>query len=203
MKESSRIEIIEQKDNELHAFLTVTKELALEQAQKVDEKIKNGENMITLDLELRDVPGELIRALTPISNMGVNIFSVIHLREKKTDGRVPVRVVINDVDSKLLNDVINKLEEMDIIITKVNETIRKTDIDIVVVGHVVDTDVRDTIDRLNKYGIVVDLDLSMPDPFKESSARMKVIIETDKLDDLCKELDKISEEKNLLFIKSF
>ncbi|WP_292460776.1 hypothetical protein [Methanothermococcus sp.] len=158
--------------------------------------------MITLDLELKDIPGELIRALTPISNMGVNIFSVIHLREKKTDGRVPVRVVISDAGNRL-NEVINKLEEMDIIITKVNETTRKTDIDIVVVGHVVDTDVRDTIDRLNKYGLVVDLDLSMPDPFKESSARMKVIIETDKLDDLCKELDKISEEKNLLFIKSF
>jgi ACT domain-containing protein len=159
--------------------------------------------MITLDLELRDIPGELIRALTPISNMGVNIFSVIHLREKKTDGRVPVRVVINDIDGKLLNEVINKLEGMDIIITKVNEMIRKTDIDIVVVGHVVDTDVKDTIDRLNKYGIVVDLDLSMPDPYKESSARMKVIIDTNNLKEFCKELDNISKEKNLLFIKSF
>jgi aspartyl-tRNA(Asn)/glutamyl-tRNA(Gln) amidotransferase subunit A len=38
-------EIIEQKDNELHAFLTVTKEIALKQAQKVDEKIKNGEKI--------------------------------------------------------------------------------------------------------------------------------------------------------------
>jgi len=38
-------EIIEQKDNELHAFLTVTKETALKQAQKVDEKIKNGEKI--------------------------------------------------------------------------------------------------------------------------------------------------------------
>ncbi|AEH06802.1 hypothetical protein [Methanothermococcus okinawensis] len=158
--------------------------------------------MITLDLELKDVPGELIRALTPISNMGVNIFSVIHLREKKTDGRVPVRVVIDDVENKL-NDVIKKLEEMDIIITKVNETVRKTDIDMVVVGHVVDTDVRDTIDRLNEYGLVVDLDLSMPDPFKESSARMKVIIDINKLEDFCNELDRISKEKNLLFIKSF
>ncbi|MEA3322905.1 MAG: amidase, partial [Patescibacteria group bacterium] len=38
-------DVIEQKDNELHAFLTVTKELALEQAQKVDEKIKKGEKI--------------------------------------------------------------------------------------------------------------------------------------------------------------
>jgi ACT domain-containing protein len=47
------------------------------------------------------------------------------------------------------------------------------------------------------------LGAAKPDPFKESSARMKVIIETDKLKDFCNELDKISKEKNLLFIKSF
>ncbi len=39
------LEIIDQKDEELHAFLTVTKDLALEQAAIVDEKIKNGEKI--------------------------------------------------------------------------------------------------------------------------------------------------------------
>jgi ACT domain-containing protein len=159
--------------------------------------------MITLDLELKDVPGELIRTLTPISNLGINIFSVIHLREEKLNGRLPVRVVINDVNEQLLNELMETLENIDIIITKINKKIVKKDIDLVVVGHVVDTDIKDTIDRLNKYGIVLDLDLSMPDPFEESSARLKIIIDTDKLDKLCEELNKISEEKNLLFIKSF
>lgn len=39
------LETIDQKDEELHAFLTVTKDLALEQAARVDEKIKNGEEV--------------------------------------------------------------------------------------------------------------------------------------------------------------
>ncbi len=37
--------VIDEKDSELHAFLTVTKELALEQAKVVDEKIKKGEKI--------------------------------------------------------------------------------------------------------------------------------------------------------------
>ncbi|HIP17390.1 MAG TPA: hypothetical protein EYG76_03695 [Methanothermococcus okinawensis] len=159
--------------------------------------------MIILDLELKDTPGELIKALTPISKMGINIHSVIHLREKKVDGRIPVRLVVGDLEDKILNEMINKLEKLDVTITKVNTSIRKRDIDLVVIGHVVDTDIRDTIDRLNKYGLVIDLDLSMPDPFKESSARMKIIVDSEKLNDLYNELDKLSKEKNLLFIKSF
>ena len=39
------LETIDKKDRELHAFLTVTKDLALEQAARVDEKIKNGEKV--------------------------------------------------------------------------------------------------------------------------------------------------------------
>ncbi|HLN19125.1 MAG TPA: amidase, partial [Patescibacteria group bacterium] len=36
---------IEKKDKELNAFLTLTKKLALQQAEKVDNKIKNGEEI--------------------------------------------------------------------------------------------------------------------------------------------------------------
>ncbi len=36
---------IDEKDSELHAFLSITKNLALEQAEKVDEKIKKGEKI--------------------------------------------------------------------------------------------------------------------------------------------------------------
>ncbi|GBF35835.1 MAG TPA: ACT domain-containing protein [Methanothermococcus okinawensis] len=159
--------------------------------------------MILLDLELRDSPGELLKVLTPISEMGINIHSVIHLREKKSDGKVPVRIVLEDLDENTLEKILEKLEDSGIVVTKVNNNVRKMDIDVVVIGHVVDTDIRDTIDRFNKYGLVVDLDLTMPHPFKESSARMRIVVESDKLEDLCREMERISKEKDLLFIKSF
>ena len=159
--------------------------------------------MILLDLELKDSPGELLKALTPISEMGINIHSVIHLREKKSDGKVPVRIVLEDIDEDTLEKIVEKLEDSGIVVTKVNNKVRKMDIDVVVIGHVVDTDIRDTIDRLNRYGLVVDLDLTMPHPFKESSARMRIVVDSDKLEELCNEMERISKEKDLLFIKSF
>ncbi|HIQ32965.1 MAG TPA: ACT domain-containing protein [Methanothermococcus okinawensis] len=159
--------------------------------------------MILLDLELKDSPGELLKALTPISEMGINIHSVIHLREKKSDGKVPVRIVLEDLDEETLERIVERLEESGIVVTKVNNKVRKMDVDVVVIGHVVDTDIRDTIDRLNKYGLVVDLDLTMPHPFKESSARMRIVVDSKNLEDLCREMEKLSKEKDLLFIKSF
>ena len=159
--------------------------------------------MILLDLELKDSPGELLKALTPISEMGINIHSVIHLREKKSDGKVPVRIVLEDLDEETLEKIVERLEESGIVVTKVNNKVRKMDVDVVVIGHVVDTDIRDTIDRLNKYGLVVDLDLTMPHPFKESSARMRIVVDSKNLEDLCREMEKLSKEKDLLFIKSF
>jgi len=159
--------------------------------------------MILLDLELKDSPGELLKALTPISEMGINIHSVIHLRERKSDGKVPVRIVLEDIDEDTLERIVERIEDRGILVTKVNNNLRKMDVDVVVIGHVVDTDIRDTIDRLNKYGLVVDLDLTMPHPFKESSARMRIVVDSKKLEDLSREMERISKEKDLLFIKSF
>ncbi|ABO36002.1 amino acid-binding ACT domain protein [Methanococcus maripaludis C5] len=162
-----------------------------------------GEKMIFLDLELKDSPGELLKALQPISSAGANIFSVIHMRENKTqDGRVPVKVVIEKLNDNLLNSIIENLEKLDVIVAKINEKMKKTNLEVVVVGHIVDTDVLDTIDRINEIGVVVDLDLTMPDPIAESSARMRITIDNEKLNELYDEFEKIAKEKSLLFIKS-
>jgi len=159
--------------------------------------------MIFLDLELKDSPGELLRALQPISSAGANIFSVIHMRENKTDdGRVPVKVVVEKVSDDILNSIILELEKLDVVIAKINEKVKKINLDVVVIGHIVDTDVLDTIDRINEIGVVVDLNLTMPTPEAESSAKMRVIIDSEKLNQLYEEFEKISKQKGLLFIKS-
>ncbi|MCS3900718.1 hypothetical protein [Methanococcus voltae] len=159
--------------------------------------------MIFLDLELKDSPGELLKALEPISSAKGNIISVIHMREERTeDGRLPVKVVIDKIDDDELSSIIKKLESIDVIVAKINEKRRKLDLDVVLIGHVVDTDVRDTIDRINEIGLVLDLDLSMPSPNVESSARMRIIVDIEKIDELYEEFDTISKEKDLLFVKS-
>ncbi|MCQ6253866.1 ACT domain-containing protein [Methanocaldococcus sp.] len=158
--------------------------------------------MITIDIELKDKPGELLKVLTPISKYGANIISVIHSREDKRGGKVPVRIVIDIEDYEKLKKILEDLEKEGAIIKKIDGKDKKVYLDVVVIGHVVDTDIKDTIDRINEIGLVEDLDLIMPHPDKESSAIMRIIIDKDKINELFYLFDKLEKEKNLFFIKS-
>ncbi|AAB99621.1 TPA: ACT domain-containing protein [Methanocaldococcus jannaschii] len=158
--------------------------------------------MITIDIELKDKPGELLRVLTPISKYGANVISIIHSREEKRGGKVPVRIVIDVDDKDKLKKILEDLEKEGAIIKKIDGKDKKVYLDVVVIGHVVDTNVRDTIDRINEIGLVEDLDLIMPHPDKESSAMMRIIVDEDKIEELFYLFEELEKEKGLLFIKS-
>lgn len=74
--------------------------------------------MITIDIELKDKPGELLRVLTPISKYGANVISIIHSREEKRGGKVPVRIVIDVDDKDKLKKILEDLEKEGAIIKK-------------------------------------------------------------------------------------
>ncbi len=161
---------------------------------------------ISMTLELRDVPGQLVGALEPISKHRGNIISILHLRDKKTRKEyVPVQVIF-EVDSRSQLDKIKKgLVDRKIRIVKVGEEKGEAKTSVILIGHVVDTDVRDTIDRVNEVeGVTVaDLDLEMPDPLQESSAHMTIVGQSEEcLRNALEALEKVAKEKNLLIIKS-
>lgn len=159
---------------------------------------------ISLDVVLKDIPGQLVRALEPISAHGGNIISIVHLREELTGGRVPVHVTF-EVNPKKLDGILRELEERDIWVSKVGEVRKKEKIKVLLIGHIVDTDARDTIDRINeiKGAMVADLALAMPHPEKESSARMDIEVSGDDVaEKVFERLEEIAKEKGLLVIKS-
>jgi ACT domain-containing protein len=161
---------------------------------------------IELDVELKDRPGQLVKALEPISRLGGNIISVVHLREELTKrGRVPVHIIIEVENDRALEGILDELEKMDIWVSKVGEAKKKKRITVLIIGHVVDTDIRDTIDRLNQIPgtMVGDMALSMPHPEKETSALMDIDISNpNQIKTAITELDRIAEEKGLIVIKS-
>jgi|Deesub1362A_J573_1020465.scaffolds.fasta_scaffold00051_78 ACT domain-containing protein len=160
---------------------------------------------VSLDMVLKDIPGQLVKALEPISEYGGNIISIVHLREAIKGGRVPVHITFEVKDPDRLNKIVNELEKRDIWVSKLGEVKRKEKIVVVITGHIVDTDLRDTIDRLNEIeGVMVaDVALAMPDPEKESSARMEIEVSGHaKVKKALERLEEIAEEKDLFIIKS-
>lgn len=158
---------------------------------------------ITMDLELKDIPGQLVNALAPISDSGGNIVSVVHHHEKRTPrGTIPIQVTFDISDG--LEELKYRLESRDIAIIRVNEAKLLEHRTVILVGHIIHSDIRDTIDQIDRtgYAEVVDLAMSMPGINLKSSARIGISAagkeEAKKAMNLLKA---ISKNKDLLVIE--
>lgn len=133
---------------------------------------------MNLVLELLDVPGQLVTVLEPISVLGANLVTVIHKRELKNEqGMIPVHITIDGERENLYN-VIQRFDDLGISIVEMDGVVKKEMISTILYGHIVDQDLKDTMDRINalKGVVIVGFDIKL-DGEKESTALIN--IETD------------------------
>lgn len=158
---------------------------------------------ITMDLEVKDIPGQLVKALEPISDAGGNIVSVVHHHEQRTPrGTIAIQVTFDMDDG--LDELQKKLESRDIRIVRFNETRLLEHKAVVLVGHIIHSDIRDTIEQIDStgYAEVVDLAMSMPGISMKSSARIGISAAgKDEMKNAVKLLRSIAKEKDLLLIE--
>jgi ACT domain-containing protein len=159
---------------------------------------------IDMVLRVRDVPGMLINALGPISGHGGNIISVTHSRAEKDLVSVHVSFKVNDESS--LELIKKALEAENIRVAEIKVEGRKyylkKSLSFVLIGHVIDSDMQDTIDRINKVGLVSGLEVVMPSPDEKSSVLMEAEIDEKHYTKLIKVVSDICSEKDFLLIRS-
>jgi len=160
--------------------------------------------IVHMQLELKDVPGNLIRVLEPISSHGGNIISVTHSRgSKKT---VMVQIIFSIGDLRMLELIKSSLSKHKIRPKRIDLEGRRyysrNIIDYMLVGHVIDTDLRDTIDRINQIGLVSDIDVVMPSPEDKSSVLLRVETDAHKAGKLLECVKGICDEKRFLLVRS-
>ncbi|MBD3389218.1 MAG: ACT domain-containing protein [Candidatus Altiarchaeales archaeon] len=157
---------------------------------------------VDVSLGLRDVPGMLVRALEPISANGGNIVSVLHSRGSK--GLVGVDVVFKVRDQESLSRILGALKKEKVRVRDVrvegHRYYKKRSLSFIFVGHVIDNDIQDTIDRINELGLVRDVDVRMTDPEAESAVLMEVDVDDNKHGKLMDVIQTICREKRFLFI---
>ncbi|MBQ9025038.1 MAG: amino acid-binding protein [Methanobrevibacter sp.] len=156
---------------------------------------------MNLVLELLDVPGQLVSVLEPISGLGANLVTVIHKRDAKNEnGKIPVQLTLEG-EQDSLNRVIKRFDDLNISIIEKDGVINKELVSTILIGHIVDRDVRDTTDRINALdGVyVVGFDIKL-DGEKKSTALINLEVAYGKKQYAFDEIEKISEEKELLMI---
>jgi ACT domain-containing protein len=160
--------------------------------------------IVSMTLELKDIPGQLVLALAPISELHGNIMSVVHQHEEKTPrGTIPVQITFA-IDQGVLDELIDRLEKSGVGVARVGEERLRSSVSVVLIGHIIHSDIGDTIDRIDKTGFaeVVDLSLSMPAIEKTSSAYLVINAEGEKeLKQALEILREVATKKELLMIE--
>ena len=158
---------------------------------------------ISMDIELQDIPGQLVRALQPISDSGGNIVSVVHHHDKMTpSGRIPVQLVV-ELDEQRLERLVTALVDRGVTVVRTGEERLKESMVVLLIGHIVHSDLRETIDCIDRTGFaeVVALSLSMPSVDEESSASVTIsAIGEQELQEAVHILERTAKKKGIMVI---
>lgn len=101
-----------------------------------------------LVLELMDVPGQLVSVLDPISGLGANGYCN-HKRDSKNEkGMIPVQLTLEG-ERDSLDRVIERFKELGVSIIAMDGVVKKEVVSTILIGHIVDNDIRDTMDKIN------------------------------------------------------
>lgn len=131
----------------------------------------------TVRLELADEPGELLRALRPIAAEDGNLLSVLHERGDRTPrGRVPVTVEFRCPPTRL-DSIVASIDETGVTVAQVDRESYADRTTALLVGHVVERDLSETLTTVERSpaASVVDLSLSAPEGTDEVSAARLVL----------------------------
>jgi ACT domain-containing protein len=158
----------------------------------------------TVRLELVDEPGELLRALGPIADNGGNLLSIFHERGNLTPrGHIPVEVDL-EASPDRFDDVVAALRDAGVNVVQAGAERYTDELSVVLIGHLVETDLSDTLSKLQfgEGASVTDLSMAAGDDAEDpSSARIRIATQAGEADAVLERLREVAAEKDLRVIE--
>ncbi|MDZ7731248.1 MAG: amino acid-binding protein [Natrialbaceae archaeon] len=158
----------------------------------------------TVRLELVDEPGELLRALEPIADRGGNLLSIHHERGNMTPrGHIPVEVDIECPPDRF-DDIVGGLRDAGINVIQAGAERYGEQLTVLLVGHLVETDLSDTIAAVetDADAAVIDLSLAAPEGMDAvSSARLRIAVDDGQAEPTLEAVRKIADGKDLIVVE--
>jgi ACT domain-containing protein len=154
----------------------------------------------TIRLELVDKPGELLSALHPIAENGGNLLSIFHERGNLTPrGHIPVEVDVECPPDRF-ETIVDALREEGVNVIRAGAERYGEELTLLLVGDIVDTDLSDTLRRIESStdAALADLSLSAPEGRGgASSARLRLATRTGRSDEVFGHVRAVADEKGL------
>ncbi len=157
-----------------------------------------------MKLEMKDSPGQLVRALKPISDVGGNIIAVIHQRDPDVDGDMLNVQIVLELPKGRIENLVTLLKEQGVHIQRIGEERLLYQRTVILIGHLMHTDLSDTVDQIDSTGFaeVCQLSMSMPAVNDRSSSRITIkAVSRDDMEAALAILRRVAQQKSLLLIE--
>ncbi|WP_283403015.1 amino acid-binding protein [Halorubrum sp. DM2] len=158
----------------------------------------------TVRLELVDEPGQLLAALQPIADNGGNLLSIYHERGNKTPrGRIPVEVDFEATPERF-EEIVDALRSEGVNVMQAGTERYAEEVTILLFGHLIDTDLSDTLSRIEacESASVADVSLAAPQGTEEvSSARLRLEARAGETDAALAAVRDLAAEKELRVVE--
>jgi ACT domain-containing protein len=157
-----------------------------------------------MKLEMRDTPGQLVSALQPISEVGGNIIAVIHQRDAGTKANTLSVQIVLELPEPRLAELEGRLKERGVSILRIGTSRLLFKQTVILIGHLMHTDISDTVNRIDRtgYAEVTELSIAMPSVSERSSARLTIKSVTwEAMEDAVGILRAVAKEKDLLMVE--
>ncbi|MFD1511733.1 amino acid-binding protein [Halomarina rubra] len=159
----------------------------------------------TVRLELVDEPGELLNALGPIADTGGNLLSVFHERGNLTPrGHIPVEVDLEATPERF-ERIVSALRDNGVNVVRAGADRYGEQLTVVLVGHLVDTDLSDTLSQLERSTSATIADFSLRlargEDDQVTSARVRLDAEAGTGREVMRALREVAAEKDLTVVE--
>lgn len=157
-----------------------------------------------MKLEMKDTPGQLVAALKPISDVGGNIIAVIHRHDPTTQSETLDVEIMLELPENRLDNLISLITSQGVHVLRVDEKrflIRKS---VILIGHLMHTDLSDTVNCIDRTGLAEVAELSMVMPTINEPSSAKITIKSGSLEDMEIALDVLRDvagQKRFLIIE--
>ncbi|EJG07145.1 MAG: amino acid-binding protein [Methanofollis liminatans] len=129
-----------------------------------------------MKIEVKDAPGQLVAALKPISEAGGNIIAVIHEWDPTLRPKTRIVQVVLDLPEDRIDGLVESLTSRGVSILRMGEERLLMKRSVIMIGHLMHTDLSDTVDQIDCTGFaeVVEIHMTMPGIAQRSSALLTV-----------------------------
>lgn len=157
-----------------------------------------------MKLEMKDSPGQLVAALKPISEVGGNIIAVIHQRDPDPGNHtLGVQIVLTLPEGRL-DKLVSLLKAQGVHIQRIGKERLLYTRTVIMIGHLMHTDLSDTVGQIDSTGFaeVCELSMSMPAINERSTSRVTIkSVNRADMESALAILRRVAQQKSLLLIE--